>query len=127
LHNTWITAYRKHQRRPVEVAVDYVTGCQSTRYAATAPTGLRSAELEVLEALPDAEIQRALMSLPEEFRMAIYYADVEGFSYAEIADILDIPRGAVMSRLYRGRVRLHELLFGLANHIAAEPCRQDAM
>lgn len=114
LHNTWITAYRKHQRRPVEVAVDYVTGCQSTGYAATAPTGLRSAEVEVLEALPDVEIQRALMSLPEETRMAIYYADVEGFSYAEIADIMDTPRGTVMSRLNRGRTRLRELLFALA-------------
>jgi RNA polymerase sigma-70 factor (ECF subfamily) len=114
LHNTWITAYRKHQRRPVEVAVDYVTGCQSTRYAAPASTGLRSAEVEVLEALPDVEIQRALMSLPEETRMAIYYADVEGFSYAEIADIMDTPRGTVMSRLNRGRTRLRELLFAIA-------------
>ena len=114
LHNTWITAYRKHQRRPQEVAVDYVTGYQSNRYAAMASTGLRSAEVEVLEALPDVEIQRALMSLPEETRMAIYYADVEGFSYAEIADIMDIARGTVMSRLHRGRTRLHELLFTLA-------------
>jgi RNA polymerase sigma-70 factor (ECF subfamily) len=110
LNNTWITAYRKHQRRPVEVAVDYVTGC----YAATASTGLRSAEVEVLEALPDVEIQRALMSLPEETRMPIYYADVEGFSYAEIADIMDIPRDTVMSRLNRGRTRLRELLFAIA-------------
>jgi RNA polymerase sigma-70 factor (ECF subfamily) len=68
----------------------------------------------VLEALPDVEIQRALMSLPEEFRMAIYYADVQGFSYAEIADIMDIPRGTVMSRLHRGRTCLRELLFALA-------------
>ena len=114
LHHTWITTYRKHQHLPVEVAVDYVAGCQTTRYAATAPTGLGSAEVEVLEALPAVDIQGALMSLPEEFRMAIHYADVEGFSYAEIADIMDIPRGTVMSRLHRGRTRLRELLFALA-------------
>jgi RNA polymerase sigma-70 factor (ECF subfamily) len=112
LHNTWISAYRKHQRRPVEVAVDCVTARQSTRYVATA--GLRSAEVEVLEALRDSEIQAALQSLPEGSRMAIYYADVEDFSYAQIAEIMGIPKGTVMSRLHRGRRRLRELLFELA-------------
>lgn len=114
LHNTWINAYRKRQRRPVEVAVDYLTERQSSRYAASAATGLRSAEVEVLEALPDYQIQAALHSLPEEFRMAVYYADVEGFSYLQIADIMGIPKGTVMSRLHRGRTRLRELLLGLA-------------
>jgi RNA polymerase sigma-70 factor (ECF subfamily) len=114
LHNTWINAYRKRQRRPVEVWMDDVTDRHAARYAATAPSGLRSAEVEVLEALPDVEIQAALQSLPEEFRMAIYYADVEAFSYAEIADIMSIPKGTVVSRLHRGRTRLRELLLGLA-------------
>jgi RNA polymerase sigma-70 factor, ECF subfamily len=114
LHNTWIDAYRRQQRRPVEVAVDYITARQTARYAATAPTGLRSAEVEVLEALPDVQIQAALLSLPEEFRMAIYYADVEGFSYAEIADIMGIPKGTVMSRLHRGRTQLRKSLSTLA-------------
>jgi RNA polymerase sigma-70 factor, ECF subfamily len=114
LHNTWINSYRKHQRRPVEVAVDYLNERQSARYAASAATGLRSAEVEVLEALPDYQIQAALQSLPEEFRMAIYYADVEGFAYAQIADIMGIPKGTVMSRLHRGRTRLRKLLLGLA-------------
>jgi RNA polymerase sigma-70 factor, ECF subfamily len=114
LHNTWINAYRKQHRRPVEVAVEYIPEPRSACYAANATSGLRSAEIEVLEALPDLDIQAALLSLPEEFRMAIYYADVEGFSYAEIADIMGIPKGTVMSRLHRGRTRLRELLLGLA-------------
>jgi RNA polymerase sigma-70 factor, ECF subfamily len=114
LHNTWINAYRKQQRRPAQVWMDDVTDRYAARYAATAATGLRSAEVEVLEALPDVEIQAALLSLPEGSRMAIYYADVEGFSYGQIADIMGIAKGTVMSRLHRGRTRLRELLFGLA-------------
>jgi RNA polymerase sigma-70 factor, ECF subfamily len=115
LHNTWISGYRKQQRRPVEVAVDYITESQSARHAATAANGLRSAEVEVLEALPDLEIQAALLSLPEAFRMAIYYADVEGFSYAQIADIMGTPKGTVMSRLHRGRTQLRASLCALAS------------
>jgi RNA polymerase sigma-70 factor, ECF subfamily len=114
LHNKWINAYRKHQRQPAQVWMDEFTDRHAARYAATAPTGLRSAEVEVLEALPDLEIQSALLSLPEEFRMAIYYADVEGFSYAEIADIMNCPMGTVVSRLHRGRTRLRELLITVA-------------
>jgi RNA polymerase sigma-70 factor, ECF subfamily len=114
LHNNWINAYRKHQRQPTQVWMDDVPDRHAARYAATAPTGLRSAEVEVLEALPDLEIQAALLSLPEEFRMAVYYADVEGFSYAEIADIMNTPVGTVMSRLHRGRRQLCELLFAVA-------------
>jgi RNA polymerase sigma-70 factor, ECF subfamily len=114
LHNTWINAYRKQQRRPVEVAFDYITEPRLARYAATAANGLRSAEVETLEALPDYQIQAALLSLPEEFRMAIYYADVEGFSYAQIADIMGTPKGTVMSRLHRGRTQLRQSLCTLA-------------
>jgi RNA polymerase sigma-70 factor, ECF subfamily len=114
LHNTWIDAYRKQQRRPVEVAIDQVSDHQSARYAANTPVGLGSAEIEVLEALPDLEIQAALLSLPEAFRMAVHYADVEGFSYAEIAAIMGTSKGTVMSRLHRGRTQLRELLFVLA-------------
>jgi RNA polymerase sigma-70 factor (ECF subfamily) len=111
LHNTWINVYRKSQRRPVEVWMDHLTDRHAARYAANAPAALRSAEVEVLEALPDTEIQAALLSLPEEFRMAIYYANVEGFTYAQIADIIGTPIGTVMSRLHRGRTRLRELPF----------------
>jgi len=113
LYNSWISAHRKQQRRPVEVWMDDVTDRHAARYAATAPTGLRSAEVEMLEALPDTAIQAALLSLPEKYRMAIYYADVEDFSYAEIADIMGIPKGTVTTRLHRGRTQLRELLVGL--------------
>jgi RNA polymerase sigma-70 factor (ECF subfamily) len=114
LHNTWITAYRKQRRRPVEVAIDQLSDHQCAHYAATAPTGLHSAEIEALEALPDFEIQAALLSLAEAYRMAVYYADVEGCSYAEIAAIMGTSKGTVMSRLHRGRTRLRKLLLVLA-------------
>jgi RNA polymerase sigma-70 factor, ECF subfamily len=110
LHNTWINAYRKQQCRPTQVGIDDLTDRHAARYPAAAPTGLRSAEVEVLEALPDLQIQAAMLSLPEGVRIAIYYADVEGFSYAQIADTMGTPIGTVVSRLHRGRTRLRESL-----------------
>jgi len=106
LYNRWVSTYRSKQSRPSEVPVDEITERHLAEGAVRVPAGLRSAEAEVLDALPDNEIKAAMDALPDGFRTAMYYADVQGYTYAETAVIMNIPPGTVMSRVSRGRQRL---------------------
>jgi RNA polymerase sigma-70 factor, ECF subfamily len=110
LTNTFINSYRKKQRQPQTVDAEEIEDWYL--YDKLGESGVEaSAETEVLEKIPDEDVQRALEELPENFRMAVLLADVEGFSYKEIAEILDIPIGTVMSRLHRGRKALQKALW----------------
>ena len=110
LHTTFISNYRKAQRRPQYSDDSEVEDWQLAASANHQSAGLKSAEVQALEQLPNQTISAAFAELPEEYRLVVVLADLEGFSYKEIAQIADIPQGTVMSRLHRGRKMLREAL-----------------
>lgn len=114
LTNTFINLYRKNQRNPYQGTIDDLEDWQLGNAQSATATTTRSAEAEAIDHLPDSAVKDALQSIPEDFRLAVYFADVEGFSYQEIADIMKTPVGTVMSRLHRGRKLLRELLASYA-------------
>jgi RNA polymerase sigma-70 factor (ECF subfamily) len=116
LTNTYINTYRAKKRRPDETELDEVEDLYLYRRIGGLEAAMagRSAEDELLERFTDAEVKEAIESLPENFRLAVLLADVEGFAYKEIAEILDIPIGTVMSRLHRGRKALQKRLYQFA-------------
>ena len=124
LTNTFINAYRAKKRRPEQADVEDVEDLYLYHRLGglEAAAAGRSAEEEVLERFTDDEVKQALESLPEQFRITVLLADVEGFAYKEIAEILDVPIGTVMSRLHRGRKALQKALydFGMARGLVGE-------
>lgn len=112
--NTYINSYRKAKRRPVESSADELSDFQLYTTAGHDSTGLESAEVEALKQMPDSEISEAMNDLPEDYRMVVYYADVVGLAYKEIADVMGTPLGTVMSRLHRGRKLLRAALKDVA-------------
>jgi RNA polymerase sigma-70 factor (ECF subfamily) len=116
LTNTYINVYRAKKRRPEETDLDDVEDLYLyKKLSSTDASALgRSAEDELFDLFTDDEVKAAVEDLPEQFRMAVLLADIEGFSYKEIAEILDIPIGTVMSRLHRGRKGLQKRLWDFA-------------
>jgi RNA polymerase sigma-70 factor (ECF subfamily) len=123
LTNTYINIYRAKKRRPEQETLDDVEDFYLYRRIGglEAVDADRSPEAEVLDAIPESAVTEAVEALPEQFRMAVLLADVEGFSYKEIADIMDVPIGTVMSRLHRGRKQLQRRLWDLAEERGLVP------
>jgi RNA polymerase sigma-70 factor (ECF subfamily) len=118
LTNNFINTYRKRQREPQRAGSEELEEWQIAQ-AESNSAGFRSAESEALDRMPDSEIVQALRGLPKDFRDAVYLADVEGYHYKEIAEMMGTPIGTVMSRLHRGRKQLREALADHRTHTLA--------
>lgn len=116
LTNTYINQYRKAKRRPDEVDMEEVEDLYLYRRLGgdEMPSSAESPEAQFLESIPSEDVKEAVESLPEQYRLAVLLADVEGFAYKEIAEILDVPIGTIMSRLHRGRKLLQKALWQFA-------------
>ena len=112
LTNTFINSCRKRGREPAQTLRAEFEQLLDSRDGVAQPA--RSAEAEALDKVADSEVMQALMELPEGFRAAIYLADVEGYPYRDVAEMLEIPIGTVMSRLHRGRSKLRKRLAAYA-------------
>lgn len=123
LTNTYINVYRAKQRRPIETDLDDVEDLYMYRRIGALQSSSRSAEDQMFDLFTDDEVKQSLEELPENFRLPVLLADVEGFAYKEIAEMLDIPIGTVMSRLHRGRRAMQKRLFDYAQArgLAGEP------
>jgi RNA polymerase sigma-70 factor (ECF subfamily) len=114
MRNAWISRYHKKRRRPPEVLVDYVTLQSLAPTASQVRRSTCSAEVAALERILDDRLRNALMALREEFRVAVYYADLQGYCYKDIARVTGTPVGTVMSRVSRGRQLLRKSLAAAA-------------
>jgi RNA polymerase sigma-70 factor (ECF subfamily) len=121
LTNSFINTYRKKQRQPQTSGGDQIEDWQLARAEAHTSDGLRSAEMDALDRMPDSAVTQAMNDLSPDFRLAVYLADVEGFSYKEIAEIMGTPIGTVMSRLNRGRNQLRTALADYAREHGLGP------
>lgn len=117
LTNTFINTYRKKQKTPQSIDNAEINEWQINNSQSENNFGLRSAETEVLDALSDERIKQAMASLSKEYQLVVYFADIEGYSYKEISEILDIPVGTVMSRLHRARIKLRKILSDYAHEM----------